>query len=210
MAERVDRTNAERQRRSRERRRWDRERVTAGVTLSEAAAAAEREAFAELGEADYRRFGSAVRWYVLAVDTAEYARQEWERLDRPMRDTFANGMAGIHPVLKAWEQAATQAARFAGELGLTPMSAARLGRLGVRRGPGRPVGANSAPDRRDSLPAPIQWNDRPGMVLVTGGSKHADGGGVDAAAIDRARGPCGRRVKCSKAAGEAKPRTAAW
>jgi hypothetical protein len=145
VAERVDRTNAERQRqrRSRERRRWDSERVTAGVTLSEAAAAAEREAFAELGEADYRRFGSAVRAYVLSVDTAELSRLEWERLERPVRDTFANGMAGIHPVLKVWEQAGTQAARFAGELGMTPMSAARLARVGVQRGPGRPVGANS-------------------------------------------------------------------
>ena len=93
-----------------------------------------------------------------------------------MRDTFANGMAGIHPVLKAWEQAATQAARFAGELGLTPMSAARLGRLGVRRRPGRPVGANSAPDRRDPLPPPM-WNDRPGVLRL-----------ADAAKVNRARG----------------------
>jgi hypothetical protein len=126
---------------------------------------------------------------VLAVDAAEYARQEWERLERPMRDTFANGMAGIHPVLKAWEQAATQAARFAGELGLTPMSAARLGRLGVRRGPGRPVGANSAPDRV-ALPA-AEWNGRPGAPLKLAGGlppplpKIAAG---DAASVNRARG----------------------
>ncbi len=113
---------------------------------------------------------------MLAVDTAEYARQEWERLERPIRDTFANGMAGIHPLLKAWEQAATQTGRFAAELGMTPMSAARLGKLGARRGPGRPVGANSAPDRRDALPPPM-WNDRPGVLRL-----------ADAAKVNRARG----------------------
>jgi hypothetical protein len=89
-----------------------------GVTLSDAAATAEREVFAELGGGTIGGLRSAVRSYVLAVDTAEYERQEWERLERPMRDTFLNGMAGIHPVLKAWDQGATQAARFAAELGI--------------------------------------------------------------------------------------------
>ena len=117
VAARADPTNAERQRRSRERKRFDRTRVTRGVTLSAAADAAEREALAELGS-DYERYAAAVRRYVLAVDVAEYARLEWERLERPMRDTFANGMAGVHPVLKAYEQAEAQAARFADSLGL--------------------------------------------------------------------------------------------
>ncbi len=108
VSERVDRTNAERQRRSRERKRFEKLRVTQGVTLSEAAAAAEREAIDELGP-DFDRYASAVRRYVLAVDVGEHARLEWERLERPMRDTFANGMSGVHPVLRGYEAAEAQA-----------------------------------------------------------------------------------------------------
>jgi hypothetical protein len=42
---------------------------------------------------DFDRFGVAVRRYVLAVDAAESVRCQWVELDRPVRDTFANGMA---------------------------------------------------------------------------------------------------------------------
>jgi hypothetical protein len=182
VGERVDRTNADRQRRYKARKRVEKSRVTLGVTLSAAAAAAELEARELLGD-DYERFGSAVRRYVLAVDTAEYARSAWEAQDRPMRDTFANGMAGVHPILKAYEQAEAQAARFADALGLTPASAKRIN---PGRQPGRPVGSNSAPDRkalpgiqwrRDGLPAPLRLADGAGPLL-----KH------DSEAVNRARG----------------------
>jgi hypothetical protein len=135
---------------------------------------------AELGS-DYERYAAAVRRYVLAVDTAEYARQEWERLERPMRDAFANGMAGVHPVLKAYEQAEAQAARFAAELGLTPASAKRVNPL---RRPGRPVGANSAPDRR-ALPG-VVWRDGEPPRLARAGPGPVTR--PDAAALNRARG----------------------
>jgi hypothetical protein len=61
-----------------------------------------------------------------------------------MRDTFANGMAGVHPLLKAFEQLEAQAARFGGALGLDPTAAKRIN---GSRGAGRPPGAASAPDR---------------------------------------------------------------
>lgn len=140
---RVDRTAAARKRRQRERDRGVTS-VTPAVTLSTAALLAEQEARAVLGS-DFDRFGAAVQRYVQAVDTAEYARRTWVELGRPVRDSFANGMAGIHPALKALEQLDAQASRFAGELGLTPASAKRIS--GVR-GAGRPQGAASAADRK--------------------------------------------------------------
>jgi phage terminase small subunit len=81
----------------------------------------------------------------LAVDVAEHARAAWEAEGRPIRDTFANGMSGVSPYLKAWEQLDAQAARFADALGLTPSSRKRIS--GVR-GAGRPLGATSSADRK--------------------------------------------------------------
>jgi hypothetical protein len=153
VGERVDRTVADRKRRQRERSRAAREVVSRygyGYALGTAAVAAEVEARAVLGS-DFGRFDAAVRRYVLAVDVAEHARAVWEAEGRPIRDKFANGMAGVSPYLKAWEQLAAQAMRFAGELGLTPASAKRIS--GVR-GAGRPMGAASAAHRK-ALPPPI-------------------------------------------------------
>jgi hypothetical protein len=163
VGERVDRTSAERKRRYRARRRAEKEVVERyGYALSTSAVAAEDEARAVLG-ADADRFAVAVRRYVLAVDAAESARCQWVELDRPVRDTFANGMAGVHPALKAWEQLDAQAARFADVLGLTPASAKRIS--GVR-GAGRPMGAASAADRR-ALPG-ITWRDEPARLTLAG------------------------------------------
>jgi hypothetical protein len=89
-------------------RRRDAATVTPGVTLCAAALLAEKEALAVLGS-DGVRFGVAVRRYVLAVDVAEPARVAWAVADRPIRDVFANGMSGVSPSLKAWEQAEAQA-----------------------------------------------------------------------------------------------------
>jgi hypothetical protein len=114
------------------------------VTLSDAALMAENEAREVLGD-DFERFGAAVRRYVLAVDAAEHARTVWVSEGRPMRDSFANGMAGVHPLLKAFEQLEAQASRFGGALGLDPTSAKRIHGT---RGAGRPPGAASAPDRK--------------------------------------------------------------
>jgi hypothetical protein len=145
VGERVDSTNSERKRRYRARQKAERGVVERyGYVLSTPAVAAEVEARAVLGS-DFDRFDAAVRRYVLSVDVAEHARAVWEGEGRPIRDKFANGMAGVSPYLKAWEQLAAQAMRFAGELGLTPASQKRIS--GVR-GAGRPMGAASAADRK--------------------------------------------------------------
>ena len=119
------------------------------ASLSAGALLAENEAREVLGE-DFGGFRAAVRRYVLAVDAAEYARAEWIAAQRPMRDIFANGMGGVHPLFKAMESAEAQAARFGAELGLSPASAKRIS--GSAK-PGRPVGAVSAPDRKAAAPA---------------------------------------------------------
>jgi hypothetical protein len=161
VAERVDRTNAERQKRFRARKRRDAATVTPGVTLSAAAMLAEREALDVLGS-DGVRFAAAVRRYVMAVDVAEHARTVWEAADRPVRDVFANGMSGVSPYLKAWEQAEAQAARFADCLGLTPSSQKRIS--GVR-GAGRPMGAASAADRK-ARPGPLLRGEPARLTLA--------------------------------------------
>ena len=167
-----DPTAAERSRRYYQRKKAAREREKTTLTLSAAALLAEDEARDVLGD-DFERFGAAVRRYVLQVDVAEYARLEWERLKRPMRDTFANGTSGVHPLLKAYEQAEAQSARFAAELGLTPASAKRINPL---RRPGRPAGAVSAPDRVGLPPPLLRLAEARGPLMK-----------ADVAAVNRAR-----------------------
>ena len=106
---------------------------------------------------------------MLAVGAAESARCQWVELDRPVRDTFANGMAGVHPALKAWEQLEAQAARFADVLGLTPASAKRIS--GVR-GAGRPMGAASAADRKAEPPM-LRLAQLPGSEMINRARRHA-------------------------------------
>jgi hypothetical protein len=147
--------------------------------LCDAARVAWREAVALVGEGEYP---GAVARYARAVDVVYRARAEWVKGGRQIVARNPNGASGIHPLLKAmldWERAS---ADRAAELGLTPASAKRIG---LQRGRGRPLGANSAPDRV-ALPAP-QWRDgepavltlaRPGLVMRNG----------DADAVNRARG----------------------
>jgi terminase small subunit-like protein len=130
-----------------------------------------------LGEDDVAAFRTAVTAYVRAVDIADRARDEWYAAKRPIVFRQPNGATGVHPLVSAIVATSRSVMSHAGELGLTPMSAARLGRLGVRRGPGRPVGSNSAPDRV-ALP-PIMHNDRPGVLRLAAS---------DAAAVNRSRG----------------------
>jgi Phage terminase, small subunit len=133
-----------------------------------------------VGEGEYR---GAVERYARAVDIVYRARAEWVKAGRPVVARNPNGASGVHPLLRAmldWERAS---ADRAAEVGLTPAAAKRIW---PQRGRGRPVGANSAPDRRDPLPAPV-WNDRPGMVLLKGGARKRGAAG-DAAAVNRARG----------------------
>jgi hypothetical protein len=73
------------------------------------------------------------------------------------------------------------AAHHAAQLGLTPASAKRIN---PQRRPGRPIGANSSPDRV-ALP-PAQWRDgEPPTLALAGPGPLLK---ADVAAVNRARG----------------------
>jgi Phage terminase, small subunit len=106
---------------------------------------------------DPDRFQDASEAYARSVADADYMRAQWVKAKRPVTQSNPNGMAGVHPLLRAMWDAETLANKFRGELGLTP-------RTSGRRGPGRPPGAASAPDRvaePDRLLRPgVQHSDR--------------------------------------------------
>ena len=114
------------------------------MKLHRAAEEARREAFEALGD-DAGGFTAAVTRYVNAVHVAATARSEWEKDGRPMMVRHANGTIGVDPRIQVMERFKSAAARFGDSLGLTPATARKLGRIGIR---GRPIGAASAPDRR--------------------------------------------------------------
>ena len=137
--------------------------------LHAAAKAARAEAIYRLGDQAVV-YAAALERYVNAVEVADAARREWERLERPLIGRYANGTEGLHPLVSTMEKLDRAASRYAAELGLTPASAKRLG---SSRGRGRPVGAASAPDR--------VW---PALKLAGPGPLMKD----DGAAVNRARG----------------------
>jgi hypothetical protein len=149
--------------------------------LTAAARAAYSRAEQVLGE-DAARFRTALLSYAYAVDLESRARAEWIRENRPLIQV--HGASGVHPLMKLMMETAPSAAFHGAQLGMDPASAKRVY---PHRRAGRPLGANSAPDRV-ALPGP-QWRDgepavlslaRPGMVMRTAG--------VDAAAVNRSRG----------------------
>src|SRR3954447_3985612 len=109
--------------------------------LDPAARAAWRRCETVLG-ADLGGFRDAVERYCRAVDLEVRVRREWEALGRPL--LVKHGAVGIHPLVKLLASTAAAAADHGARLGLDPMSSKRL--YGPGHG-GRPVGANSAPDR---------------------------------------------------------------
>jgi len=125
--------------------------------LTAAARAAYSLAERALGE-DAARFRTALLRYVYAEDLAARARAAWEREKRPLMQV--HGAAGVHPLVKIVLEAERAAAYHGAQLGLDPASAKRIG---VSRGRGRPVGANSAPDRR--LPA-VKLKEPPMLTLA--------------------------------------------
>jgi hypothetical protein len=105
---------------------------------------ARAEAVERLGT-DAQRFRTAIDRYAAAVEVADYARREWERLERPLWTEGSLGQLVEHPLIRTIDRSERAAARFGDSLGLTPAAERRLGRVGLY---GRPAGANSAPDRR--------------------------------------------------------------
>ena len=116
--------------------------------LTAAARAAYSRAERELGE-DAARFRTALLSYAHAVDLETRARAEWERENRPLIQV--HGAAGVHPLVKIMLETSRSAAYHGAQLGMDPASSKRIH---PRRRPGRPMGANSAPDRR-ALPGPL-------------------------------------------------------
>lgn len=116
--------------------------------LHAAALAAREEALEQLG-VDAARFTAAITRYVNAVEVADQARREWEKLTRPLWTKGSLGQLVEHPLIRTMERLDRAAAAFGASLGLDPVSAARLGRVGVF---GRPPGANSADDRKFGEP----------------------------------------------------------
>ena len=110
--------------------------------LNKAAQTALLEAEEVLGP-DFSRFRTAVDRYVNAIEVADAARREWEKLGRPKSTRGSIGQEVEHPLIRTMDRLDTSANRFAAELGLTPASAARMGRKA-----GRPPGAVSAADRK--------------------------------------------------------------
>ena len=89
--------------------------------------------------------------YVRAADLAGLLRQEWETAGRPATSTGgATGKALVaHPLVKMIAEAEAEAAKLYEQL-LRPAATP------ARRGPGRPIGSASAPDRRRSEPPMIR------------------------------------------------------
>ena len=94
---------------------------------------------------------SGILRYGRALDVEHRVREAWVDLGQPVLMTFANGMTGAHPLLKVMQASAKLAADLHKAAGLGIDAAA------YRRSPTRPIGAVSAPDRRNAPPrnAPV-------------------------------------------------------
>jgi hypothetical protein len=144
------------------------------VGLATAARAAYSRAERELGD-DATRFRTAIVSYAYAVDLESRARAEWEREDRPLIQV--HGAAGVHPLMRLMIDTSRAASYHGAQLGLDPASARRVH---PHRRPGRPLGANSAPDRA-ARPRP-QWRDgEPAVLALAGPGPLMHKGDADAA-----------------------------
>ena len=84
-------------------------------------------------------FKDAIEAYRRCVADTSFVRSEWVAAGRPVMQTGANGIAGVHPLLKAVHECEAIANRLRGELELTPRTANRRGRDRPRGAhPGRP------------------------------------------------------------------------
>jgi len=109
--------------------------------LSKAGKDALRRATAAVeGRADAELLTDTVERYAWAVHTAAGLRKEWLDEGQPNTLTQTNGVTGEHPLLRAMQAAERHAGQMAQAVGLDVRS--EKGR------PGRPVGAQSAPDRK--------------------------------------------------------------
>ena len=92
---------------------------------------------------DSDEFADAVESYERAQADAVYVPDLWIAGGRPVVQASTNSLLGRHPLWRVMLEAEAHAARFRAELGRTLRSAKAV----IRRGPGRPAGAASSPDR---------------------------------------------------------------
>jgi hypothetical protein len=113
-------------------------------------------------------FPDAVAAYRRSVADVDYVRGLWVDAGRPLVADHGNGSAGIHPLLRAVQESEVLANRLRGELELSPRSAKSV----IRRGPGRPTGAASAPDRAPAKVTCVASRTR-ASCRTTGSPRHA-------------------------------------
>jgi hypothetical protein len=92
---------------------------------------------------DVDEFADAVEAYRRAMDVADDVRDTWIEAGRPLMQESTNGLLGRHPSWRVMVEAESHAMRFRADLGLSPRSA----KAAIGRGPGRPAGVRSSPDR---------------------------------------------------------------
>jgi hypothetical protein len=111
--------------------------------------------------AEAELFVDAIARFARAVDVADRARRQWIAEGRPLIARNPNGADGVGVLLRVVMDSERAAAGYGASLGLDPMSARKLARVGVQ---GRPMGAASAPDRQ--MP-PRMLMARPGLKVAS-------------------------------------------
>jgi phage terminase small subunit len=99
--------------------------------------------------------------YARAVDRSSRANEAWRRAGRPLTAKNPNGAAGVHPLLKAIEDADRAVWRYGRALGLVvPGAAARLG---------RPTRAEKRKKHQAASAKTSRQREDPRLKLVEGG-----------------------------------------
>jgi phage terminase small subunit len=95
-------------------------------------------------DGDLEALADAIALYARAVDRSARANAAWRKAGRPMTATNPNGAEGVHPLLKAIDDADRAQWRYGRALGLIVP--------GVARRPGRPTLADQRRPHRNPMP----------------------------------------------------------
>ena len=109
-------------------------------------------------EADPEALFDQLVLYARAVDRSARANEAWRKAGRPLTAENPNGSSGVHPLLKAIEDADRAVWRYGRALGLNVP--------GVARRVGRPTKAD---ERKKRAAARGQKREDPRLRLVDGG-----------------------------------------
>jgi phage terminase small subunit len=101
----------------------------------------------EASEGDVEALADQVELYARAVDRTALANQAWRKAGQPMTALNPNGSSGVHPLLKAIEDADRAVWRYGRALGLTVP--------GVARRVGHPTAAETRRKARGIDVAPV-------------------------------------------------------